>query len=89
MKHGIYINWGSIRKGSVTYHSKKKNIPDIPPDDSDDKTPEYVGNYEVMPSECVQVLSTAGTKLSEDVVVNPIPNNYGRIEWNGVTLKVF
>ena len=51
--------------------------------------PEYDGVYEVTPSDETQRLPTAGTQLKNDVIINPIPNNYGRIVWDGVTLRVF
>ena len=51
--------------------------------------PAYDGPYEITPTEEAQILPTAGTRLENNIVVNPIPSNYGRIEWNGVTLRVF
>lgn len=49
----------------------------------------YSGRVVVTPSEEVQTLETAGLSMPENVVVNPIPSNYGRIEYNGTTLRVF
>ena len=48
----------------------------------------YEGPYEVTPTQEAQTLDTAGKLCSEDIVVNPIPENYGLITWNGVSLKV-
>ena len=48
----------------------------------------YEGPYEVTPTQETQTLDTAGKLCSEDVIVNPIPQNYGLITWNGVSLKV-
>ncbi|MBQ9621208.1 MAG: hypothetical protein IJR41_04655 [Atopobiaceae bacterium] len=48
----------------------------------------YQGAYEVTPSEEAQVLGTAQRLLLEDVVVNPIPSNYGKITWDGSVLTV-
>ena len=50
--------------------------------------PTYTGDTTVTPSQHTQTLSTSGSVLKADIVINPIPNNYGRIEWNGVTLSV-
>ena len=50
--------------------------------------PDYHGEYEVVPSGSRQVLHTAGEHLYRDVVVEPIPSNYGLITWNGSTLTV-
>ena len=48
----------------------------------------YEGEYSVTPSEAAQVLATEGKWARHDIVVQPIPNNYGRIEWNGSVLTV-
>lgn len=48
----------------------------------------YTGDYEVTPSPEVQTLNTAGKRMTREVVVNPIPNNYGLITWNGSVLTV-
>lgn len=48
----------------------------------------YSGSYEITPSLETQTLQTAGKLMTGDVVVNPIPNNYGLITWNGSTITV-
>ena len=48
----------------------------------------YHGSYSVTPSSDGQVLPTAGMALREDIVVDPIPSNYGLITWNGSTITV-
>lgn len=48
----------------------------------------YQGPYEVTPTREAQVLGTAGRRMASDVVINPIPRNYGLITWNGSTLTV-
>lgn len=50
--------------------------------------PVYTGATEVTPSEDVQTLQTADMAVLQNIVVNPIPSNYGRITWNGSTLTV-
>ena len=50
--------------------------------------PVYSGQTEVTPSEETQVLQTANKTVLHNIVVNPIPSNYGRITWNGSTLTV-
>ena len=49
----------------------------------------YEGEYEVTPlrGETV-VLNTAHHTLSQNVVVNPIPQNYGLITYNGNIITV-
>lgn len=49
---------------------------------------EYHGTTTVTPSSERQVLATAGTALIEDIVVNPIPSNYGLVTWDGSTLSI-
>ena len=48
----------------------------------------YAGPYVVTPNLSTQTLSTANMRMSENVVVNPIPSNYGLITWNGSFIKV-
>ena len=50
--------------------------------------PSYQGETEITPSDEIQTLQCAGLMMSENITVNPIPSNYGRISWNGVTLTV-
>jgi len=50
--------------------------------------PAYTGEYEVTPTEETQVLATQGKIMTDNVTVNPIPNNYGLITWNGSVLTV-
>ena len=49
----------------------------------------YTGAYEVTPSGETQTLETKNKRMTDTVTINPIPNNYGRIAWNGTTLIVF
>ena len=50
--------------------------------------PVYDGAYEVTPTQETQVLDTALKAMSGNVIVKPIPSNYGLITWNGNTLTV-
>ena len=49
---------------------------------------EYMGSYEVTPSTEEQTLSTTDKVLTRDVVIKPIPNNYGLITWDGTKITV-
>ena len=49
----------------------------------------YPGPYEVTPGEDEQVLDTEQKTLSGNLVVKPIPSNYGRIEWDGTSILVY
>lgn len=49
---------------------------------------EYHGSYRVTPSLQTQTLNTKDKILIANVTVDPIPNNYGLITWDGSTLTV-
>lgn len=48
----------------------------------------YEGDYIVTPSTEEQVLLCEGKSMTENVVVEAIPNNYGLITYNGFELSV-
>ena len=50
--------------------------------------PAYTGPYEVTPSDTEQVLNTDAFYMNGNVIINPVPSNYGLITWNGSTLTV-
>ena len=49
---------------------------------------DYNGPYIVEPSETEQILQTASKTLESNIVINPIPSNYGLVEWNGSNLTI-
>lgn len=48
----------------------------------------YEGEYTVTPQKTSQTLYTEGLIMSGNIVVNPIPNNYGLVTYNGFELTV-
>lgn len=48
----------------------------------------YSGPAEFTPSADAQTIHTAGLLVGEDIIIDPIPSNYGLITWNGSTIKV-
>lgn len=50
--------------------------------------PTYTGSTEVTPSAETQTLLTANKTVISNIVINPIPNNYGLITWDGNILTV-
>ncbi len=51
--------------------------------DAIEKKPEYYeGECEITPTEEKQVLSTSQKLVKEDIIIKPIPQNYGRITYN-------
>lgn len=50
--------------------------------------PRYEGAYEFEPNGTAQTVRTAGTVLMEDIIIDPVPSNYGLITWDGSTITV-
>ena len=48
----------------------------------------YSGSIDVEPASYAQVLPTAGRVVTENIVIEPIPSNYGLITWNGSVITV-
>ena len=48
----------------------------------------YTGETSVTPTGAKQTLPTSGTLVTKDIVVEPIPSNYGLVTWNGATLTI-
>ena len=50
--------------------------------------PAYDGPMEITPTDEPQTLETTMRSLIDNIVINPIPSDYGKITWNGSTLTV-
>ena len=50
--------------------------------------PDYTGGYSFTPSAEEQIIPTKDTALSENIVIAPIPDNYGLITWDGSVITV-
>lgn len=48
----------------------------------------YFGPYEITPSNATQTFQTVNQLMTSNLVINPIPSNYGLITWDGSTLTV-
>ena len=48
----------------------------------------YAGPYEYTPTEDTQTVAISHKMATENIVINPIPFNYGLVTWNGSTLTV-
>lgn len=48
----------------------------------------YDGDYSVTPSGEEQVLNTEGLQMNQNVVIKPIPSNYGLIEYDGSRIRI-
>ncbi|MDT3386994.1 MAG: hypothetical protein LIR46_04415 [Bacteroidota bacterium] len=51
-------------------------------------TADFGGPYDITPSQSEQVVEIEGLKATHNIVVAPIPNNYGLITYNGSILTV-
>ena len=51
--------------------------------------PVYDGIAEITPSQDTQILQTSNKTLTRNIVVNPIPEDYGRLLYSGHTLTVY
>lgn len=49
---------------------------------------EYQGSYEVAPTGEYQTLHTTNKVLTQEIIIDPVPSNYGLIGWDGSTLTV-
>lgn len=49
---------------------------------------QYDGPYVVTPSQEEQILDTTKKTMKENVVIMPIPSNYGKVTWDGATLRI-
>ena len=48
----------------------------------------YTGETDFTPSAEAQTIRTAGLIMDSDIIVEPIPSNYGLITWNGSFIRV-
>ena len=48
----------------------------------------FHGEYEYTPTQETQVVEIADKTALENIVINPIPSNYGKITWDGAVLTV-
>lgn len=48
----------------------------------------YDGEYTITPTSETQILETKNFRMTDNIVVGAIPQNYGLITWNGSTLTV-
>lgn len=48
----------------------------------------YSGETNIIPTSEAQIVPTSGHMMLTDIVVEPIPSNYGLITWDGSTLTV-
>lgn len=50
--------------------------------------PVYEGEYEFTPSQNEQIVEISDKLAKENIIINPIPNNYGLVTWNGGIITI-
>ena len=50
--------------------------------------PVYAGAYEFTPTQNAQTIAISGLKAAQDIIIDPIPSNYGLVTWNGSFLRI-
>ena len=53
-----------------------------------DPQPTYTGETDITAGAEAITLETRGKLMTEDIIVEPIPSNYGLLTWDGSTLRV-
>lgn len=48
----------------------------------------YEGGYTFTPSSSEQIIPILGKMATENIVINPVPSQYGLITWDGATITV-
>ena len=48
----------------------------------------YDGQYEFEPSNNAQIIQIKKLMAAADIIINPIPSNYGLITWSGAGIRV-
>ena len=50
--------------------------------------PHYDGPYEFTPTRETQMAHTARKQATEDIIIHPIPQNYGLVTYNGSIITI-
>ena len=50
--------------------------------------PTYTGEYVFTPTRETQIVDTEERVLVDDIIINPIPSNYGLVTYNGAIITV-
>ena len=48
----------------------------------------YTGETDITPAASAQILATAGKTIADDIIIEPIPSNYGKVSYNGAFILV-
>lgn len=53
-----------------------------------DSHAQYTGAYQITPTSQAQTIPIADLIAAQDIIIEPIPQNYGLIGWNGSFLTI-
>ena len=88
MTHTVKISGNIIASQNKVVGNVITETPAIKGDVKVPITSYFDGAYEITPKTETQTISIKGKTALEDIVVNPIPSNYGLITWDGSRLTV-
>lgn len=88
MTHIVTISGNIIASQNKVVGNVVTETPAVKGDVTVPITAYFDGAYEITPTTEAQTISIKGKTALEDIVVNPIPSNYGLITWNGAVLTV-
>ncbi len=71
--------------GSISVQSGVEGTLVIPEEVLPDR---YDGAYTVTPSGQQQRLQTEGLMMRGDVIIEPVPQNYGLVTWDGIKITI-
>lgn len=76
------VSVGSTNTAGISVKTRTEIIEIIPSGEA------YEGPYSITPGKEAQVLNIKGLTAKENIIIEPVPDNYGLISWNGSTLTI-
>ena len=70
----------------VQFLSQTQIVRDISEEGSNIES--YTDSYMITPTQSTQVLFTNNKYMKDNLIINPIPKNYGLVTWNGSYLTI-
>lgn len=86
LNHLKHLDQNAVRILAVTQGETR--VMELPTTAVQRTVPAYEGETTVTPGNEPQTLETQGKLLNDNIVIHPIPQNYGLITWNGAILTV-
>lgn len=87
-KYKFTVSENNINVGFDVSTEEQFKFDSVPAVQIINRNEEYEGEYIFTPERTAQTVQTAGKVLAENIIIKPIPNNYGLITWNGSILTV-